>query len=92
MIETINKIKYGSIEVIKVVKDEYGISIYMHDNSKDINFWVDSCKNSDGSWEWDFNAYIFKLWDSHDLELREYQENAPMDDIDACVDDSWEMI
>ena len=74
-------------KIIKIEKynNNDGASIYLHDIKKDFSFWVDCClidgygnrkdfKTNELYLDWDFNQYIFNLYNSIDIKAKKYQE------------------
>lgn len=39
-----------------------------------VELWIDCHKADDDYWEWDFNQYIFDLYNSKDIEAKETQK------------------
>ncbi len=86
----------------KILKNENydgGTSLLLHDNKNNFNFWIDcwiidgygnkkDFKTTDLYIDWEFNQYIFYLYDENDLKAKEYQENGEnIDNIQYFIDD-----
>lgn len=87
-------------KIINKNKEKEYFSIKLHDTKENFDFWID-CSLIDGYGkrteyekekeifiDWEFNQYIFNLYNSIDLKAKEYQENAEnVDDITYFIDD-----
>lgn len=74
------RFKILKIQEHKATKDnDYYFSILLKDNLEHINFWLDcSIEEEEGEKyiDWEFNQYIFRLYNSIDIKAKEYQENS----------------
>lgn len=85
------RFKILKIQEHKATKDTtYYFSILLRDNLEHINFWLDcSIEKIDGEKyiDWEFNQYIFSLYNSIDIKAKEYQENSDnVEDIIYFID------
>ena len=74
-------------------------SIKLHDTKENFDFWVDcsiidgygnreNYKTEDLFIDWEFNQYIFDLYNENDLKAKAYQENGEnIDEIQFFIDD-----
>ena len=81
-----------------LLKKDYrknGFSLQLKDVEKDHIFWIDcwlidgygntkDYKTADLYIDWDFNQYIFTVYDEKDINAQKYQENA--NNINAIID------
>lgn len=86
-------------KILKVEKQkesgESWLSVLIDDKKEKISFWLDcglidgygnknNFKTEDLYIDWDFNQYIFDLYNENDLKAKEYQENG--ENIDYLQD------
>jgi hypothetical protein len=60
------------MKVLKIEKDTSGYSVWIQD--EEIKVWVDVWVNNK-EYECEWNMYIFDIWNSIDIEIKDYQEN-----------------
>lgn len=87
-------------KIIKKEKEKEYFSIKLHDKKENFTFWVDcslidgygnreNYKTDDLYIDWEFNQYIFYLYDENDLKAKAYQENTDnIDEIQYFIDDN----
>lgn len=81
------RFKILKIQEHKATRDTtYYFSILLRDNLEHINFWLDcSIEEEEGEKyiDWEFNQYIFDIYNSIDIKAKEYQENS--DNVEEIV-------
>lgn len=85
------RFKILKIQEHKATRDtNYYFSILLKDTLKDEDFWLDcSIEEEKGEKyiDWEFNQYIFSLYNSIDIKAKEYQENSDnVEDIIYFID------
>lgn len=85
------RFKILKIKEHKATKDnDYYFNLLLKDNLEHINFWLDcSIEEEEGEKyiDWEFNQYIFSLYNSIDIKAKEYQENSDnVEDIIYFID------
>ena len=85
------RFKILKIKEHKATKDnDYYFNLLLKDNLEHINFWLDcSIEEEEGEKyiNWEFNQYIFSLYNSIDIKAKEYQENSDnVEDIIYFID------
>lgn len=66
--------------------NNYYFSILLKDNLEHLDFWLDcSIEEEEGEKyiDWEFNQYIFDIYNSIDIKAKEYQENS--DNVEEIV-------
>lgn len=58
-----------------------------------VELWID-CHKADDYWKWDFNQYIFDIYNSKDIEAKETQDKIYKDveNFDCFIDEILENI
>lgn len=85
-------------KIINKNKEKEYFSIKLHDKKENFDFWIDcsiidgygnreNYKTSDLYIDWEFNQYIFSLYDENDIKAKEWQENGDnIDDLQYFLD------
>ena len=85
--------------IINKHKEKEYFSIKLHDKKDNFDFWIDcsivdgygnreNYKTDDLYIDWEFNQYIFYLYDENDIKAKTYQENGEnIDDLQYFIDD-----
>lgn len=86
-------------KIINKNKEKEYFSIKLHDTKENFDFWIDcsiidgygnkeNYKTEDLFIDWEFNQYIFDLYNENDLKAKAYQENGEnIDEIQFFIDD-----
>lgn len=78
-------------------KQEKYFSLRIKDNKENISFWIDCSLEKDKDYtyiNWEYNAYIFSIYDDYDMRLKAYQDNWEHngDELQYFIDDKTEEI
>lgn len=80
------------------------LAVNIKDNKEKISFWLDcgiidgygnreNYKTEDLYIDWEFNQYIFDIYNTKDIKAKEYQENAEnIDDLQFFIDDKNDVL
>lgn len=86
-------------KIINKNKEKEYFSIKLHDTTENLDFWIDcsiidgygnheNYKTEDLYIDWEFNQYIFDLYNENDLKAKAYQENGEnIAEIQFFIDD-----
>ena len=86
-------------KIIDKNREKEYFSIKLHDTKEHFDFWIDcsiidgygnreNYKTKDLYIDWEFNQYIFDLYNENDLKAKEWQENGEnIDDLQYFIDD-----